>query len=85
MVFWFGWPWSAKASSPFRGLEIGGHNVDAFVIGSYLVRNQGEVTSPTSLTIPQLAHCYSSARDIPFVVGFREHRQHDVRGSLKGK
>jgi hypothetical protein len=49
------------------------------------VRNQGEVTSPTCLTIPQLAHCYSSAGDIPFVVSFCEHRQHDVGRSLKGK
>src|SRR4029077_3325251 len=68
--FGLGWPWSAKARSPVRGFEIGRHNVDAFVVGSYLVRNQDEVTSPTCLTIPQLAHCYSSAGDIPFVVSF---------------
>ena len=58
MVFWFGWPWSAKARSPGRGFEIGRHDVDALVIGSYLVRNQGEVTSPTCLTISEFAHCF---------------------------
>ena len=58
-----------------RGFDISRHNFDAFVVGSHLVRNQGEVTTPSGLTIPQFAHCYSSAADIPFVVGFREHAQ----------
>ena len=58
-----------------RGFDISRHNFDAFVVGSYLVRTQGEVTTPSGLTTPQFAHCYSSAADIPFVVGFREHAQ----------
>ena len=61
LVFRLGGSWSAKARSSYFRLKIDRRNVFSFIIGSYLERNEVKVTTPTSLTFPQLGHRYSSA------------------------